>query len=146
MKVQTTITIEHPKAEVLAYVTRVENATQWAGSILEAVKTSDGPVGMGSTCKMVSQAMGNRFTHEFEVTEFQPGERYAIRSTDGPFPLSMSYTVEDTPDGTRLHVVSEAALSGLMAMAGPAIQTMAQKQIEDDHARLKRLLESSTVD
>ena len=144
MKVETTITIKRPIDEVLEYVTTVENTVRWTENTVEAVQTSEGPIGAGSTCRIVSQAMGKRFTHEFEVTDYQPGKRYAVRSTDGPFPISMVYTVDETADGTRLHVVTEADLGGLMSMAVPIVRRMAQKQVETDHRNLKRLLESST--
>lgn len=114
------------------------------GNTIESVKTSEGPIGAGSTCRIVSQVMGRRFTHQFEVTDYRPGNRYAIRSTDGPFPISMVYTVDATAEGTRLRVVSETELGGLMSMAGTMVRRMAQKQIETDHCNLKRLLESST--
>jgi len=144
LKLETTITIECPVDEVLAYVTVVENTTQWTESTVEALQTSEGPIGAGSTCRIVSQAMGKRFTHEFEVTDFQPGKRYAVQSTDGPFPISMTYTVEVVGEGTRLHVVSEADLGGLMSIAGALISRAAQKQMETDHRTLKRVLEFST--
>ena len=144
MKIETSITINRPITEVLDYVTQVENTARWTESTVEAIQTSDGPIGAGSTCRVVSQAMGRRFTHEFEVTDYQPGVRYAVNSTDGPFPVSMVYTVDETDKGTKLHVVSKADLGGLMSMAGPLVRRMAQKQIETDHRNLKRVLESST--
>ena len=144
MKLETTITIERPVDEVLAYVTVVENTTQWTESTVEAVQTSEGPIGAGSTCRIVSQAMGKRFTHEFEVTDFQPAKRYAVQSTDGPFPINMTYTVEVVEEGTRMHIVSETDLGGLMSIAGALISGAAQKQMETDHRNLKRVLESST--
>jgi carbon monoxide dehydrogenase subunit G len=144
LKIETSITINRPITEVLDYVTQVENTARWTKSTVEAIQTSDGPIGAGSTCRVVSQAMGRRFTHEFEVTDYQPGVRYAVNSTDGPFPVSMVYTVDETDKGTKLHVVSKADLGGLMSMAGPLVRRMAQKQIETDHRNLKRVLESST--
>ena len=144
MKIETSITIDRPIAEVLDYVTQVENTVRWTENTVEAIQTSDGPIGTGSTCRVVSQAMGRRFTHEFEVTDYQPGVRYAVNSTDGPFPVNMVYTVDETAEGTKLHVVTEADLGSLMSMAGPLVRRMAQKQIETDHHNLKRVLESST--
>jgi uncharacterized membrane protein len=144
LKVETTVTIERPISEVLEYVTKVENTARWTENTVKAVQTSEGPIGEGSTCRVVSQAMGKQFTHEFEVTEYQPGVRYAVRSTNGPLPICMIYTVNEVEKGTKLHVVTEADLGGLMSMAGAIIRRMAQKQIETDHRKLKRILESST--
>jgi carbon monoxide dehydrogenase subunit G len=56
----------------------------------------------------------------------------------------MIYTVNEVEKGTKLHVVTEADLGGLMSMAGTIIRRLAQKQIETDHRKLKRILESST--
>lgn len=142
MRVETTITINRPVEEVMGFLTNIENLPTWAENIVEARQTSRGPVGRGTTCRIVSEIMDRRLSHDFAVTEFSPGERYAARSTDGPFPMSLAYDIEPCEGGSRLRSVSEVRLTGLMALAASAMSARVQARFESDHHNLKRILES----
>ena len=142
MRVELEITIDRPVDVVLDFITDISKFTQWAENAVEAVQTSEGPVGVGRTCRIVNRAMGKSLEHEFEVTEFDPGKRYTVRSTSGPFPMMMTYNVEEVGHGAKLHTVTEAAPGGIMALAAPLMNVKIKKQLESDHKNLKRLLES----
>lgn len=142
MRVETTITINRPVEEVMGYLTKIENLPSWAENIVEAEQTSQGPVGRGTTCRIVSEVMQRRLSHEFAVTEFSPGESYSAHSTDGPFPMSLTYSISPMDGGSLLHSVSEVRLSGLMALAESTMSARAQARFESDHQNLKRILES----
>ncbi len=142
MRFELEILIERPVDVVLDFITDISSFTQWTGSAVEAVQTSEGPVGVGTTCRIVNRSMGKTMEHEFEVTEYDPGRRYAVSSTSGPFPMTMTYTVEQVNQATRLRVVTEADPGGILALAGPLMGRMVRKQFESDHRNLKRLLES----
>ncbi|HJO83392.1 MAG: SRPBCC family protein [SAR202 cluster bacterium] len=142
MKVELEIMIERPVDVVLDYITDISKFTQWAENAVEAVQTSDGPVGVGTTCRIVNKTMGKTLEYEFEVTEFDPGNRYTASSTSGPFPMSMTYVVEQVGDKTKLHSLTEAEPGGIMALAGPLMNRKIKKQFESAHKNLKKLLES----
>ena len=142
MRVETTITIKRPVEEVMGFLTTVENLPSWAENIVEARQTSGGPVGLGTTCRIVSEVMDRRLSHDFAVTEFSPGHRYAAQSTGGPFSMSLAYDIEPCEGGSRLRSISEIRLTGLMALAASAMSARAQAQFESDHRNLKRILES----
>lgn len=142
MRVETTITINRPVEEVLEFLTQVENLPTWAENIVEAEQTSQGPVGQGTTCRIVSEVMQRRLSHEFAVTEFSPGEKYAAHSTDGPFSMSLIYSIRPFESGSQLHSVSEIRLTGMLALAESAMSAIAQARFESDHRNLKRILES----
>ena len=126
----------------MEYLIRVENLPAWAENIVEAGQTSQGPVGRGATYRIVSQVMGSRMSHDFTISEFVPGERYAARSVGGPFSMSVTYDVEACEGGARLRSVSEVRLKGLMALAASSMSATVQAQFESDHRNLKRILES----
>jgi uncharacterized membrane protein len=142
LRVELEITIDRPVGVVLDFIADISKFTQWAENAVEAVQTSEGPVGVGTTCRIVNRAMGKSLEHEFEVTEFDPGRRYTVRSTSGPFPMMMAYTVEAVGQGAKLHTVTEAAPGGITALAGPLMSMRIKKQLESDHKNLKRLIES----
>lgn len=142
MRVETTITIKRPVEEVMGFLSKVENLPSWAENIVEAEQTSRGPVGLGTTCRIVSEVMQRRLTHEFAVTEFIPGESYSAHSTGGPFQMSLTYSIIPLNGGSRLHSVSEIRLTGLLALAESTMSARAQARFESDHLNLKRILES----
>ncbi len=120
MRIETTININRPAEEVMEFVTKIENLPIWVENVIQARQTSHGPVGQGTTCRIVSEVMSRRLSHDFAVTEFRPGQRYAAHSVGGPFPMSMMYNIEPSEDGSRLHSVSEVELTGLMALTASA--------------------------
>ena len=142
-RVEHTVVINRPINDILEYVSNVGNLTSWAENAVEAEQVSEGVLEVGSTYRIVNKVMGRRLEHTLEVTEYDPAKRYSARSISGPFPMGLTYTVEAMGNSTRLHVLSEADLGGLLGMFGRLLNRKAQKQIESDHAKLKNLLESS---
>ena len=122
------ITIQRPVQEVFAFVSRAENMPRWAEKITEAVQTSDGPVEIGTTCYVVSKAMGVEAKQDFVVTEYERDRLYAARSTSGPVAMEIRFSLETTDGGTRLHVTSSAELSGFMKLASPLLIRRLKKQ------------------
>ena len=145
MRLETEVTINCPVDEVLAFITDISSFAKWSEKTVEAIQTSDGPLGVGNTCRIVTRAMGRTITHEFEVTDYQPGKRYSVQSTSGPFPMSLTYTVEQVSDSTRLHTVSQADLPGMLGLASNVMRGRVQQQFDTDHLNLKRLLESASL-
>ena len=143
-RIEHTIVVNRPVEEVFAFMERPENMPRWAESVVEAEQTSPGPVGAGTTCRLRSKAMGRRLDQNFVATEYEPNRVYATKTTSGPFPMEVKYTVEPVDGGTMLHVASSADLSGFLRLAGPVLNRMGQRQIRADHANLKKLLESTT--
>ena len=141
MRLETTIIIDSPAEEVMGFLTRIENLPSWAENIVEARQTSQGPVGHGTTYRIVSEFMGNRMPVDFAVSEFSPGEGYAARSYGGLFSMSMSYDIEPCEGGSRLRSVYEVRLPGFMAQAASAMSAKVQARFEADHRNLKRILE-----
>ena len=142
IRVEHTVDIDRPIEEVFAFMADVENLTRWAENTIEARQTSEGPVSAGTTCTVRSKAMGRVMAHYFVVTEHEPHTRYAAKSTSGPFPMEMRYSLEPSNGGTRVHTVSEADLGGIARIAAPVLTGMARKQIAIDHRKLKAMLES----
>lgn len=142
--IEHTIVINRPVSEVFAYLSKPENMPKWAKATLDAAQTSEGPVGVGTTCYVVNKAMGMQVNMDFVVTEFEQDSVYAAKTTKSLFPMELTYKFESVDGGTRVHVTSEADLAGVMSMAGPLLKRKGESQIKDDHANLKRILESGS--
>ncbi|MCI0822322.1 MAG: SRPBCC family protein [Chloroflexi bacterium] len=141
-KLELTIFIQRPISDVFEFVSKAENMPKWAGKIVDAAQTSEGPVDVGTTCYVVAKAMGREAKQDFVVTECIENKTYVAKSTSGPIEMETGYELESIDGGTKLHATVTANMGGLMAMAGPLIARKMKAQFDKDHANLKRLLES----
>ena len=142
-KIEFTVVIDRPVAEVFAFIARAENMPRWAKYITDAAQTSEGAVDVGTTCYVVSKMMGMNVKQDFTVTECVPDHVYEAKSTSGPVPMVSRYVLEEVSGGTELHASVTTDLSGVMKMAGPLLIRKLRKQLREDHENLKRYLESA---
>jgi len=139
---ESSVRIDRPVEEVFAFLTELGNSTQWQSWLVESVKTSEGPVGLGTTCREVRRLLGLQIETTGEVTEWEPNRRTTIKSTSGPVSMQGTCTFEPVEGGTRVTAVTQVDIGGLFNLAGPALGRIAQRQIDTDVATLKDLLES----
>jgi uncharacterized protein YndB with AHSA1/START domain len=95
------LTIEHAPAEVFAYLADFENLSAWNYAIASTRKIGNGPVGIGTRYVQV-RTVPTHSEESFEVVEFEPVSRLAIRGRFAVFPGELSYLVEPDGGGTRL--------------------------------------------
>ena len=140
-----TLEISRPAEEVFAYMTDLDNDPKWQKGLLEAKHTSEGPVGVGTTGVHRAKAMGKTIEVAWQLTEYEAPKRIAWKFISGPFTGNESYTLESTPDATKVMHVAEMQPQGflgrLMLMAG-GIGGMFKKQSEKNMQNLKGILES----
>ena len=136
------VVIKRPIKDVFEYVSKAENMPTWAEKVMQAEQTSEGTVDVGTTCFVVTKGMGMELKQDFVVTECEKNHVYSAKSTSGPVSMETRYEFETVEGGTRLHLNVTAELGGLIKFAGPLLTRRLKKQLQDDHANLKRLLES----
>lgn len=115
--------LEVPRApdEVFAYLADFSSTAEWDPGVAEAERTSAGPVGVGSTFRVVSQFLGRRIELRYEITEFEAG-RVVLRGT-APGVVSVDeITVTPAGDGARIRYDAQLALQGLRRLADPLLQ------------------------
>ena len=139
IKVEHSIVINRPVEEVFSVVTNVENNPKWGSGLLEAVKTSDGPIGVGTTWRLVRKVIGQRLEAESEVTEYELNRNYVQRSKS-PFPVVVRQTYEAVEGGTRITITSEAEPGGFLKLAEPLLKSTAKRDIDAEFANLKDLM------
>ena len=72
------IVIKRPVEDVFAVMSDFSNGSKWASVSAEpAVKTSDGPIGVGSTWHAVGKVVGRKIETDFEYTEFEVDRKIA---------------------------------------------------------------------
>ena len=99
--VDSTVTIERAPADVFAFVSDPGNDPRWHHNILEARRTSDGPLGVGSTYEWDASFLGRRKV-DVEVTRYEPDRLAETRLESGWMKATVTYVLEPADGGTRL--------------------------------------------
>ena len=140
--VETEIEIDRPRADVAAYVSDVENATEWYTNIKSVEWKSPKPLAVGSHVAFVAQFLGRRLAYTYEIKELIPGERLVMSTAEGPFAMETTYTWEDAPSGgTRMKLRNRGNPSGFSRIAAPMMARAMRRANEKDLMRLKEILE-----
>jgi uncharacterized membrane protein len=140
--VTTEIEIDRPRAEVAAFATDPDNATAWYENIKAVDWRSPKPAAVGSRIDFVAQFLGRRLAYTYEVMELVPGERFVMRTAEGPFPMETTYSWEDTPSGgTRMTLRNSGEPSGFSKVASPLMARAMRRENGKDLSRLKSILE-----
>ena len=87
VKVEVTFVVNRPVETVFAFLGDLStNSTRRPGQI-EAKKVSAGPIGVGTTYRMVNRVLGRRLEGEAEVTEYEPNRKFTSIGKSGFMPI-----------------------------------------------------------
>ncbi len=142
MEFANTVMIERSAQDVFEFLADFENVPKWNYAIFETRKTSPGPVAVGTTYRQI-RSVPARSEERFEVTEFEPGRRLAIRGNLGPFEGTLTYELEPAGGGTRLTNSADLQARGLAKLAAPLAVGRVREAVAANLEKLKELLESS---
>lgn len=140
--VSTQTVINRPRREVAEYVASPDNAPEWYVNIKSVEWKTPPPLRVGSRVAFVAQFLGRKLAYTYEVVESIPGERFVMRTAEGPFPMETSYTWETVTDGqTRMTLRNRGAPAGFSKVMAPFMAMAMRRANRKDLARLKRQLE-----
>ncbi len=146
VKIEISTVIKRPTEEVFAVMSNAENILKWQSGTIEAEKTSDGPIGVGTTWRTVSRFLGRRLeSAESEFTEYELNRKLAFKSKSGPIQFEVWMTFEHVEGGTRINTKFEAEIGGFFKLAEPLVVSMGKRQLEGDFANLKDLMEAHAL-
>ena len=140
MQFTNAVTIRRSPGEVFAYLSAFENIPRWNYAIAETRQTSAGPVGVGTTYSQ-RRTVPRPSEEAFEVIEFVPDTRIAVRGDLGPLDGTLTYYLEAVPDGTRLTNDADLRARGLLGIAAPLATGRIREAVEANLNELKRVLE-----
>jgi uncharacterized membrane protein len=141
--VLTEIDIARPRAEVAAFASDPGNATAWYRNIESVEWETPPPAAVGSRMRFVAKFLGRTLEYTYEVREVEPGSRFVMSTSDGPFPMETAYTWSDAGHGgTRMTLRNRGEPAGFAAVTAPVMSRAMRRANEADLRRLKELLES----
>jgi ligand-binding SRPBCC domain-containing protein len=136
------IEIERPREEVAAYASDPDNATEWYRNIQAVAWKTSRPLAAGSQIAFVARFLGRRLSYTYKVIELAPGERFVMRTAEGPFPMETTYAWKDAPRGGTLMTLRNRGEPGGFAKLGGPLMTIAVRRANaKDLRRLKEILE-----
>lgn len=140
--VTTEIVIARPPGVVSVFACDPANAPAWYGNIQSIEWKSDPVVHVGSRIAFVAEFLGKRLEYTYEIAEYEPGERFVMRTVEGPFPMETIYTFKETRDGqTHMTLRNHGEPSGVSKLMAPMIAAAMRTANEKDLAKLKEILE-----
>ena len=134
--------IAAPREKVAAFAADPDRVPEWYANIREARWETPPPLALGSRIGFVARFLGRRLAYTYEVVQHVPGQRFAMRTAQGPFPMETTYTWEDAPGGrTRMTLRNRGRPEGFARIAAAIMVPAMRSAMAKDLARLKALLE-----
>lgn len=143
IRVEREISVDRPADAVFARLTDIGELPRWQPAVREAAITSAGPLGVGSTVRLVVDAGGQRTEAVGRVVDYQAGEKIALEARAGPADLLASFRVTPLgPGQSRVWLGTDIKLGGLLRFAEGMVRGRIEAEAPDAAAQLKAWLES----
>jgi hypothetical protein len=127
---------------VAGYAADPDNATAWYANIVSVEWRSPRPLAAGTQLAFVARFLGRLLAYTYEVIELTPGERFVMRTAQGPFPMETTYAWEDAgPGTTRMTLRNRGEPARSAMLSAPIVRAGVRRANRKDLARLKALLE-----
>ncbi len=132
--------------EVFAYLSDLEKHPEWSHT-MEIKRTSEGPIGVGSTYASKGKNFGMTANDTVEVTEHQPNERFAWRTT-GAVGMKFGWSFEMRPQEGRTLLTErfEPPAGVIGSLISTFTGSSTRKAMEEGLANIKEKLEGSRRD
>lgn len=143
VNVHTDILIDAPCAIVAEYAANPDNAPAWYQNIASATWLTPRPLAVGSKLAFTAHFLGRTLDYTYEFTDYIPGERLVMRTSQGPFPMKTTYTWTSEGNATRMELRNEGKPSGFGVLAGAPMAAIMRRAMRKDLAKLKTILEST---
>jgi len=133
--------IERPVEEVAAYAGDPTHAPEWYANIKSVEWRTEPPIREGSEVEFVARFLGRRMAYTYRVTELVPDQRLVMSTTQGPFPMTTTYTWEPAEGGTRMTLRNSGQPRGFAGAGAGVMELAMRRATTKDLRRLKKILE-----
>jgi polyketide cyclase/dehydrase/lipid transport protein len=137
--------VRRPPKAVFDFVAthHFENHPTWDPDVLEMTQTSSGPVGVGTTARVVRRQGRRRVEGNATVTEYEPDRRAAWEVRFGPFLLRQrAELVPERGDAaTRLRLSIETRATGPVRFLVPLLRGRFRNTMERSLSTIAARLE-----
>ena len=143
MRVEESVEINRPLAEVFDYVSDVGNYPEWMAHALEVRKDTPGPPQQSGRFVVAIKSVGRRFETPYERTSYEADRRYTDRAVGGPIPNHRWHSdFQEVPGGTRFTRGVNVESGGVLKLLEPVQKRAAERQLRKDLQTLKGVVEA----
>jgi len=140
-QVKVSIVINRPLEEVFVFLSNLENNMKWRSGMIKAEKISEGPIGVGTTYRVINNFFGRRAEGEAVVTEYELNWKYATMNKSG-LRIKTQRMFEPVEGGTRVTFSVETQLGAFFKLAEPLLASIGKRRLEADATTVKKLIET----
>jgi carbon monoxide dehydrogenase subunit G len=144
INVQVSIVINRPLEEVFSFLSNLENNMKWRSGMIKAEKVSEGPIGVGTTYRMINNFFGRQVEGEAVVTEYELNRKYSTMNKSG-LPIKTQRMFEPVEGGTRVTFSVETEVGGFFKLVEPLMARIGRRRLEADAVMVKALIESGAL-
>ena len=143
MRVEESVQINRPLAEVFNYVSDVGNYPEWMAHVLEVRNETPGPPQQSVRFVVTIKSVGRRFETPYERTSYEAERRYTDRAVGGPIANQRWHSdFQEGPGGTRFTRAVDVESGGLLKLLEPLQKRAAERQLRKDLQTLKGVVEA----
>jgi hypothetical protein len=137
--------IRRPLPQVAAYVIDPRHDAEWIGGVREARILDGDPPGPGTRVARVAHFLGRRIEYVNEIVALDPERCLDMRSVAAPFPMRITYSLEEQDGGTTVRNRVRGDVRGFFALFGPVLAALVRRSVQRDLERLRDLLEARSA-
>ena len=127
---------------MFAYLSDPDTFPEWQASALEAKQESPGAMAVGARVREVRTFLGRRMNTVLDVTAYEPGRQFSLKVASGPIPFEVRQNLQPVESGTKIDVVIEGEPGGFFKLAEPLVVRAVGRELANNLATLKDVLES----
>jgi hypothetical protein len=139
-----TMIYRHVK-QVFDFVSTPENDFRWQYGTLATARLPQDSSALRSFFRSIGHLMGRRNLGTFEITEFEPHQKYSFKSLSGPVHSSTSYTLEDISGRTGFNISIQASAPRFFEITEKLLWSTMKIQLEENVTSLKTILEENST-
>jgi len=133
-----TIEVRRPLHEVFAYISEFSRIEEWDPAVARAVRTTEGPLGVGSQFRVDMKA---GFSLRYTVVEWEADRRLLMTVDSKPFTAREEIFFKRTVDGTRVRYSATFDFIAPLALLAKAFPGVMDRVGRSAMAGMKRALE-----
>jgi uncharacterized protein YndB with AHSA1/START domain len=140
-RVERTVRIPAPAAEIYAFLTEPANVPRWQTGVTSSVRISPPPTVAGSTGRITMEVMGQRIAADTRILEAVPDRRLVIATSASGMSVTGSLDLVEVEGGTQLTFRSEIKADNIfMAPLEGIVADTAERDVDASLARLSAAL------
>ena len=144
IKLEVSVTIDRPPADVFAVLTDVPHHTDWAKGAGKILNVSENPANLGTTWTQISRLVGRDLEIHPKVNVCEANRKFGFQ-VDKPIPMEMLFVLEPSGSGTKLTMNADGEPGGFFGVAAPLLRRSLRDTMSSDLAALKTQAGSAGV-